>query len=76
MIGHYRIYPAWFTGREGHELTGSQTPMNELAQGSAKRMGRNVLGIRIVGLGQDFRGSYVDFNVTYSSSELLERTKE
>ena len=74
MIGQYRIYPAWFTGREGHELTGSQTPMNELAQGSAKRMGRSVLGLKIVALGEDFRGSYVDFNVTYSSTDLLEKS--
>jgi hypothetical protein len=74
MIGQYRIYPAWFIGREGHELTGSQTPMNELAQGSAKRMGRSVLRIKIVAMGEDFRGSYVDFNVTYSSTGLLEKS--
>lgn len=73
MTGHYRIYPSWFTGRAGRELTASQTPMNELAQGSARRMGRCVLGISIVGMGEDFRGSYVDYDVTYSSTQPVEK---
>jgi hypothetical protein len=73
IIGKYRIYPSWFHGTGG-PTGGAQTPINELAQSSAKRMGRQVTGIEIVRTGRDFRGDYVDFNVSYSSVWVREKS--
>lgn len=59
----YRIYPAWF----GHDDM-SHAPIVELAHGSAARMGRRVVHITVTGHGTNHRGSYIDFDVTYSST--------
>lgn len=63
----YRIYPAWFNGT-------TFGPMNELAQGAANRMGRIVIDIETEGHGEDHRGPYVNFRVTYSSTSQLRAT--
>ena len=61
----YRIYPRWFGG--GHMVT----PMNELADHNAKAMGRLVDRIEVIRYGSDNRGSYIDFDVTYTSTTIL-----
>jgi hypothetical protein len=71
MIGAYRIYPSWFTGRD-RAFGDAQAAMSELAQRSASTMGRRVTGINIVATGQDHRGHYLDFDVTYSSTDRFE----
>lgn len=63
MIGRYRIYPAWFRD------AGAKAPMEELALREAHVLGRVVTSIDIVGQGEDHRGHFINFDVTYSSSE-------
>lgn len=62
----YRIYPSWFGGDDM-----AHGPIVELAHGSARRMGRMVSDIAVTGHGNDRRGGYIDFSVTYSSSNLI-----
>jgi hypothetical protein len=57
----YRIYPSWFGG-------GTEQPMQELAKYAAARMGRQEWKIRVVGHGEDARGAFTDFKVTYAST--------
>jgi hypothetical protein len=61
----YRIYPRWFGG--GHMVG----PMNELAANAADKMGRHVDRIDVTEYGTDHRGSYIDFRVTYTSTDIL-----
>jgi hypothetical protein len=68
MLGQYRIYPSWFS-EQSDVLAGVTKPMHELAYGSAARMGREVRDIKIVRMGENDLGKYIDFDVTYSSSE-------
>lgn len=59
----YRIYPSWFGGEVA-------VPMRELAEGAATKMGRRVENIIKVGAGFDqLSGHFVDFKVTYSSTD-------
>jgi hypothetical protein len=69
VIGHYRIYPAWFHGT-GCASGNAQGPMNELAQREARRLNLAVAGIAIVVDDTDHRGHYLDFDVLYTSSGL------
>jgi hypothetical protein len=57
----YRIYPSWFGGESGKAIT-------ELAHGSADRMGRRVLAIDVIRNDSDWRGEFIDFRVTYTST--------
>lgn len=57
----YRIYPAWFSGA-------STKPMRELADNAASRMGRRVESIAVTRNGEDWRGVFIDFKVTYTST--------
>ena len=57
----YRIYPSWFGGE-------SAKPIVELAHGSADRMGRRVLAIDVFKNSNDWRGEFIDFRVTYTST--------
>ena len=68
MIGRYRIYPAWFG------MAGFQAPMQELAQREARRLNLAVAGIAITADDRDHRGHYLDFDVLYTSSGLLEKS--
>lgn len=57
----YRIYPSWFGGE-------SAKPVAEMAHGAADRMGRRVQAIDVIGNGNDRRGEFIDFRVTYTST--------
>lgn len=62
----YRIYPAWsgFEGEDPLAITSS------MAQRTAALRGCRVVSVDKVGTGFDERsGYYVDFDVTYSSTE-------
>ncbi len=72
MIGRYRIYPAWFHGTGGATGTPSE-PMNELARLEARRLDLAVAGIAIVAEDDNDRGHYIDFDVLYVPSSLLEK---
>lgn len=61
----YRIYPRWFGG--GH----MSAPMNELADNAARSMNRLVDSIQVTAYGHDHRGQYIDFCVTYTSTDIL-----
>jgi len=50
-------------------LAGHQVPMQELAQREAALLGRVVTSVEIVAVGDDERGNWINFDVTYSSSE-------
>lgn len=66
----YRIYPAWFGGEVA-------APMKELAYGAAAQMGRRVEGIVKTGAGFDrWGGHFVDFRITYSSTNKLQEAKQ
>jgi hypothetical protein len=68
MIGKYRIYPAWFdNGLRGQ--SDYLVAMDELALREAARLDRIVRHIEVVASGTDERGAWVNFDVTYSSSE-------
>lgn len=60
----YKIYPAWFGGA-------AFGPINEMAMIAATNMGRLVLDIEAVNHGEDQRGPYFTFTVTYSSTSAL-----
>ena len=74
MRGQYRIYPSWFSPPVTGALSGVTAPMSELAQRSAAAMGRRVMNVEIIRLGEDFRGNYIDFDVTYSSTMPVEKS--
>lgn len=63
LICGYRIYPTWF------HCASMEQPMAELAHGAAADMGRRVLFIGTTDQGVDFRGSFIDFRVAYSSTD-------
>jgi hypothetical protein len=73
MIGRYRIYPAWFHGTGG-ATAGGAAPINELALREARQLGLSVAGISIVADDRDHRGHYLDFDVLYTSSGVLEKS--
>jgi hypothetical protein len=56
------MYPSWF-GRSKREEV-----MSELAGRTANKMFVSVLDIAVVSEGSDWRGDYVDFNVTYAGN--------
>jgi hypothetical protein len=58
----YRIYPSWFGGDS------MAKPMEELAKHAAAQMGRQDWKIRMIGHGEDARGQFIDFRVTYAST--------
>jgi hypothetical protein len=64
MIGRYQIYPAWFGGAVADG-------MRELAQREARRLDRVVTSIDVVGSGENERGDYINFDVTYSAKILV-----
>lgn len=67
----YRIYPAW-RGFDGNPWV----PMREAGAHAAKQMGRIVLNIEKTGSGFDERsGYYVDFKITYSSTETMQEAR-
>jgi hypothetical protein len=57
----YRIYPSWFGGE-------SARPMVEMAVHAAARMGRPDWKIKVIVHGEDARGQFTDFKVTYAST--------
>lgn len=65
----YRIYPAWFGGESATK------PMMELARGSAVAMGRKVENFEIIANGESRRGRYIDFRVSYSSTDSLTKVR-
>lgn len=71
MIVGYRIYPSWFRDFYSRE----HSPMAEMVEGAATRMGCLVDGIEIVGTGNDRGGQFIDFDVTYISTDVMKEAK-
>jgi hypothetical protein len=68
IVCQYRIYPSWFRG--GDDVG---APIKELAEGAARRMNLMVGNVVITKEGEDRRGRYIDFAVSYVDSILMVR---